>query len=763
MAGCSGCQNTVYFARVILRRLSDNWTSPTSVQPSRSRISRSSPSSVNRLLPPVLAGILFCSFGLVQAAGAGKVDISPEAREFFERNIRPALAENCFVCHSVDLAQGELRLDSPDGWEKGGKSGPAIIPGDPDASLLIRALRHQGPGLPMPLGGEQLSAELIDVFERWVRLGAAAPKDATGPEAGAADEADSDWEQVYQDRSRWWSLQPVAKPAVPEVQREEWSDQPVDRFLLAKLEANGLTPAPRADRRTRLRRVSYLLTGLPPKPDEVAAFLRNPDPEAAYAQEVDRLLDSSHFGEEWARHWMDVVRYSDTYGYETDAQIKGSWLYRNYLIRAFNADIPFDQLVHEHIAGDLLSQPRIDAARQINESMIGPTWFQMGENRHGDSLMFNGIHQEMLDNKVDTFSKAFQATTVACARCHDHKYDAIAQQDYYALGGVFMSSRWVTHTLDLPERNRKVLGELAALKKKLRKPLADWWLEEARQIPRYLLAAQAVVEGRMDAAEAAQDLDRARLAVWGAGDQSPALRGADHERGRGGSGRIGCTGHHVQSSLSLVGNTGIPDRGRATGNGMAEARRGVLAGSPGTNREQRQGLFPCRRLQPQRPSRRLVGGWCRRTPRLGRKRRFHGGAQGFGGGGNAPARRTVHTRALAPAQRSGPDPVSESCRPCLRQHGGDRRRLQCSPADRGQFVPDGAADLSEGPPSPLDPPFDHGRRQNQSFAESRRVCRDSNLHRVVDQGLEPQLSPESGTRARRLGGRGPGRPGVGSA
>ena len=474
--------------------------------------SRTSP--CNWLAPAVLAGLLFCVFGLVQAAGTGKVDISPEAREFFERNIRPALANNCFVCHSADLAQGKLRLDSPDGWERGGRSGPAVIPGDPDASLLIRAIRHEGPGLPMPLGGEKLSAELIDVFERWVRTGAVAPKDATGPEAVGTDEAQTDWEQAYRDRSRWWSLQPVAMPAVPDVTMEEWSDHAVDRFLLARLEANGLTPAPRADRRTLLRRVSYLLTGLPPKPGEVAAFLRNPDFESAYEHEVERLLGSSHFGEEWARHWMDVVRYSDTYGYETDAEIKGSWRYRNYLIRAFNADIPFDQLVREHIAGDLLTQPRIDSDRQINESMIGPTWFQMGENRHGDSLMFNGIHQEMLDNKVDTFSKAFQATTVACARCHDHKYDAIAQRDYYALGGVFMSSRWVTHTLDLPERNRKVLEELAALKAKLRKPLADWWLEKTRQIPRYMLAAQAIVEGRLDAAQAERDLDRVRLSAW---------------------------------------------------------------------------------------------------------------------------------------------------------------------------------------------------------------------------------------------------------
>ncbi len=467
-------------------------------------------------IPPagILAVLFFSIFGMAQAVGAGEVDVTAEAREFFERNIRPALARNCFVCHGAELAQGGLRLDIADGWEKGGKSGPAVIPGDPDASLLIRAIRHQGPGLSMPLGGDKLPPSLIGLFERWVRLGAPAPKDAAESEATAGNGTPADWEQVYRDRSRWWSLQPVLRPPVPRVQREEWSDQAVDRFVLAKLEANGLSPAPRADRRTLLRRVSYLLTGLPPKPEEVAAFLRNPDPDAAYVQEVNRLLASPHFGEEWARHWMDVVRYSDTYGYETDAEIKGSWRYRNYLIRAFNADIPFDQLVREHIAGDLLSQPRVDAARQINESMIGPTWFQMGENRHGDSLMFNGIHQEMLDNKVDTFSKAFQATTVACARCHDHKYDAISQQDYYALGGVFMSSRWVTHTLDLPERNRNVLEQLSVLKTRLRRPLGDWWLEEARKIPRYLLAAQAVVDGRIGATDAARDLDRVRLSAW---------------------------------------------------------------------------------------------------------------------------------------------------------------------------------------------------------------------------------------------------------
>ena len=456
----------------------------------------------------VALGLACWALGTVYSAEAGEKDFSPTALEFFEREIRPTLVENCSVCHSGEQAQGGLRLDFRGGWEQGGKSGPAIVPGDPDGSLLIRAIRQEGPELPMPLGGE-LPPAVIQAFEQWVRMGAPDPRDTASP-VSAADES---WEEAYNERRGWWSLQSVVRPPVPNVEQAQWSRQAVARLILAELEANGLSPAPRADRSTLLRRLSYVLTGLPPSTEEVKAFLSDPDP-SAYSAAVDRLLASPHFGERWARHWMDVVRYTDTYGYEWDIPAKGSWRYRDYLIRAFNNDVPFDQLVREQIAGDLLPHPRINASEQINESLLGPMFFQMGEKRHADSLSVNGVHQEMLDNKIDAFSKAFQAMTVACARCHDHKFDAVSQRDYYALAGVFMSSRWVTNTLDTSDRNRQVLDQLSALKSKLREPLAGWWLEAAHDIPRYLLAAQARIGGEEAAGRLAEGLKPERLGAW---------------------------------------------------------------------------------------------------------------------------------------------------------------------------------------------------------------------------------------------------------
>lgn len=232
---------------------------------------------------------------------------------------------------------------------------------------------------------------------------------------------------------------------------------------------------PAADRTTLGRRLSYVLTGLPPNADEIQRFEADSDPQA-YERFADSLLRSPHFGENWARHWMDVVRYGDTYGYEWDIPAKGAWRYRDYLIRAFNADVPYDQFVREQIAGDLLPSPRINAPEGINESLIGTMFFQLGENRHSDSGAFNGVHQEMLNNKIDAFSRAFQATTIACAKCHDHKLDAISQRDYYALAGVFMSARWVTNTLDTPARNQETIARLRQLKKQLRGEIGRWWL-----------------------------------------------------------------------------------------------------------------------------------------------------------------------------------------------------------------------------------------------------------------------------------------------
>jgi hypothetical protein len=284
---------------------------------------------------------------------------------------------------------------------------------------------------------------------------------------------------------RWWSLLPVTSQSVPDVRNRDWSASPVDRFVAARLEAADLATAPRADRTVLIRRLSFVLTGLPPTPQQVAEFVGDPDPHA-YVRLVDRLLASPHFGERWARHWMDVVRYGDTYGYEWDIPAKEAWRYRDYLVRAVNQNVPFDQLVREQIAGDLLADPRVDAINQINESRIGPMFFQFGEKRHGDSADFNGVHQEMLDGMIDSFSKTFQATTVACARCHDHKFDAVSQRDYYALAGVFMSSRWVTNTLDTPDRNRDALEQLRKLKPPIRAAMAAAWLHDARHFAEYL-------------------------------------------------------------------------------------------------------------------------------------------------------------------------------------------------------------------------------------------------------------------------------------
>ena len=281
----------------------------------------------------------------------------------------------------------------------------------------------------------------------------------------------------------------MVRAPVPECRRRGWVKDPADAFIMLALEAKGLAPAAAADRHVLGRRLAFVLTGLPPDPEELRDYVQDrATDDVATDRLVERYLASPRFGERWARHWMDVVRYGDTYGYEWDMPAKGAWRYRDYLVRAFNADVGFDQLVREQIAGDLLKNPRLNAIEQINESVIGPMFFQLGEKRHGDSAEFDGIHQEMVHNKIDAFSKAFQGVTVGCARCHDHKLDAVSQRDYYALAGSFMSARWVTHTLDTRDRNAEVLAELREIKVRLRKTIGEEWVKEAAEWPREWLA-----------------------------------------------------------------------------------------------------------------------------------------------------------------------------------------------------------------------------------------------------------------------------------
>ena len=297
-----------------------------------------------------------------------------------------------------------------------------------------------------------------------------------------------DWEPVYRERLKWWSLQPVAKAEPPPVTQPHWARNDIDRFILAALEANGLKPSAEADRRTLARRLSFALIGLPPSPETVDRFAADSSPEA-FTTLVQSLLDSPHFGERWARHWMDVVHYADTHGYEWDAPAKNAWRYRDYLVRAFNADVSFQRLVLEQIAGDLID-PRVEPLTGLNESLIGPMSLRLGERRHGDSAQAEGVTQEAVANMIDTVSKGFLGTTVACSQCHDHKLDAVAQRDYYALAGVLMSTRWGVRCADTVDPNGAVIDELRRIKLAIRGATAQRWLgakacvvEKIRAIP----------------------------------------------------------------------------------------------------------------------------------------------------------------------------------------------------------------------------------------------------------------------------------------
>lgn len=440
---------------------------------------------------------------------AAAAPLDPAGIEFFEKKIRPVLVAHCYQCHSTQgkKQRGGLLLDSRDGLRKGGDTGPALVSGKPEASLLLKVLRHAADVPKMPPKGKLPDAVIADL-EAWVKMGAPDPREKAPVQTAAAS-----WEEMLRTRRQWWSLQPVRKPDVPRVMDSRWSGHPVDRFLLARLESARLAPAAPADRRTLIRRLSLVLTGLLPTPAEVESFARDESPRA-YEQLVDRLLASPHFGERWARHWLDVVRFSETHGNEWNYEVHHAWRYRDYLIRAFNADVPYDQLVREQIAGDLLSRPRMNEAEQFNEAVIGTACYRFGEVNHDDCIALRQIGFDLADNQIDTLTKAFQATTVACARCHDHKIDAVSMKDYHALLGILRSSRLVSHTLDAPEVNAQPIRRLRELKAEIRKELGEVWLRESRQVGRYLLAAQARQINQPNATELAQGLDPKRLDQW---------------------------------------------------------------------------------------------------------------------------------------------------------------------------------------------------------------------------------------------------------
>lgn len=356
----------------------------------------------------------------------------------FNRDIRPILTRNCFACHGHDgeARQANLRLDVRSSATQvgNGRDRAAIIPGDPDASPLMKRISSNEPNFRMPPAAEHepLTDEEIAMIHQWISDGA-----------------------PYEEH---WSWQPLRDPPPPPVEDASRVLDSVDRFILARLQSAGLEAAEPADKRTLLRRVYFDLIGLPPTPTEIASFLKDDSPDA-YERIVDRLLESPHFGERWGRHWLDLMRYAETHGHEFDYPIQHAWQYRDYVIRALNEDVPYDQFVREHIAGDLLDDPRRHPTEGYNESLIGTGFWFLSQGTHGP-VDVREDEAERIDNQIDVMSKAFFGLTVSCARCHDHKFDSITTKDYYALAGFLQSSRRNVALLDPNQRIQDAVSDL---------------------------------------------------------------------------------------------------------------------------------------------------------------------------------------------------------------------------------------------------------------------------------------------------------------
>jgi len=384
------------------------------------------------VLLTVLVSLPVLEAGAQSVAQPSAVDIN-----FFESRIRPILIEHCYGCHSAeaDRIRGGLLLDTREGWHVGGISGPAIVPGDPDASLLIESIRWADEDFQMPPRRKLPDAD-IRLLEEWVRRGAPDPRvpsligedDANAlaiPGGGVPKEAGRDH----------WAFQPITDPEVPQVDDTRWAGSDIDRFILARLEEQSLRPAAAAKKDTLIRRLSFDLRGTPPTPEEIREFTSDRSP-GAYESLVDSYLDSQEFGERWARHWLDVARYAESSGKENDIPYAFAWRYRDWVIDAFNSDMPYDEFVRLQIAGDLVPARSVKTA---TSHLIATGYLAIGSKSHQERNRQQFI-LDVADEQIDTITQGMLGLTVSCARCHDHKYDPISQQDYYQLAGVFMSS-----------------------------------------------------------------------------------------------------------------------------------------------------------------------------------------------------------------------------------------------------------------------------------------------------------------------------------
>jgi hypothetical protein len=419
--------------------------------------------------------------------------------EFFEKKVRPLLVEHCLKCHGDKKPKGKLRLTSRANILKGGDSGPAAVPGKPKDSLLIQALHYIDPPR-MPQKGK-LPQRDIAIFTRWVKVGLPYPKAAS---AGDPSKAPAKF-VITDEHRKFWSFQPVRHVTPPAVKDVRWVRAPLDRFILAPLEARGLRPAKRADRRTLIRRATFDLTGLPPTPEEVAAFLADDSPQA-FARVVDRLLSSPAYGERWGRHWLDLVRYTDSFdarGLGGKMDCADAWRYRDYVVRAFNRDLPYDRFLTDQIAGDVAPLRGYE-----RDSLIATGMLALGNWGGGDADK-EKLLTDIADDQVDVVSRTFLGLTVACARCHDHKFDPISTADYYSLAGIFFSTHILPNVgpkTDGPPmlriallgpaekaRRQRHLSAIAAAEKALREATTRAYADFAKaQLPntaRYLVAA----------------------------------------------------------------------------------------------------------------------------------------------------------------------------------------------------------------------------------------------------------------------------------
>jgi cytochrome c553 len=467
-----------------------------------------------------------------------------EQLDFFERKIRPALVEHCYACHSREAAadgklKGGLKLDTAAGWRTGGDSGPAIVPGKPEESLLVEALRYES--YEMPPKGKLPDAVIAD-FARWIDAGAADPR------TGDADVKPAKRPIDIETGRRHWAYQlPTAAP-LPDVKQPQNAANRIDRRILARLDAAGLAPAPPADRVTLARRLYFDLIGLPPTPEDVDAFVADASPDA-YERLVDRLLSSPRYGERWGRHWLDVARFAESLTLRGFI-LNDAWRYRDYVVEAFNHDRPYDAFVREQVAGDLLAAANesdaTDAASIAHRRrQITATSFLAIGNTNLEEQDKKQLDMDVVDEQLDVLGKAFLAQTIACARCHDHKFDPIPTRDYYALAGILRGakalehanvSQWLTVPLPLPADEQRRLDEHTAALAALEKQLA-----QAKQRLARLTAAGASTAGIVAIDKltgiVVDDLQAKRVGQWQVSTHTKAYIGDgylhDQDAGKG--------------------------------------------------------------------------------------------------------------------------------------------------------------------------------------------------------------------------------------